>query len=147
MFPNNRYHLATLDLGDLGFGLCRELCFWTIAVLNRQSSRSGRSYRSARQSSSFSRRHAVAIMRLLPISLLFALCGAAMASTLEKRAEEKVSDSDAVKPTVFNGVEVPPLTQIEGQNFNTTVKDGWWIVKHHSYVLESKPKSIVLNTI
>ncbi|KIN08602.1 hypothetical protein OIDMADRAFT_175379 [Oidiodendron maius Zn] len=71
-------------------------------------------------------------MRLLPISLLFALCGAAMASNLEKRAEEKVSDSDAVKPTVFNGVEVPPLTQIEGQNFNTTIKDGWWIVKHHS---------------
>jgi hypothetical protein len=85
-------------------------------------------------------------MRLLSVSLLLALCGATIANTLEKRTEGEASDSDTVKPTVFNGVEVPPMIQIVGQDFNTTVKEGWWLVKHHSYVTELRPKSILLTT-
>jgi protein disulfide-isomerase len=59
-------------------------------------------------------------MRLLSLSLLFALSATAIA------------DPADVQPTVFNGVEVPPMPQIEGENFNGTIKDGWWFVKHHS---------------
>jgi protein disulfide-isomerase len=76
-------------------------------------------------------------MRLLPISLLYALfASVALSESAEKptgdsRTEiETVEDSDRL--ATFNGVRVPGLTEIEGEKFNATVKEGYWFVKHHS---------------
>jgi hypothetical protein len=86
-------------------------------------------------------------MRLLPVSLLVTL----FASTVIAEAPEQrlgaadipgeitppSSDEgvdDVPQPTIFNGVEVPPLPEIEGEKFGTVVKDGYWFVKHHSYI-------------
>ncbi|KAG0649160.1 disulfide isomerase [Hyphodiscus hymeniophilus] len=83
-------------------------------------------------------------MRLLPVSLLAGLfASAVIAEAPEQRlgtadiigelkpsSEENVED--APQPTIFNGVEVPPLPDIEGETFNATVKEGYWFVKHHS---------------
>ena len=86
-------------------------------------------------------------MRLLPVSLLLTLLASAVvAEPPEQRlgaadipgeitppsSEEDVDEGP--KPTIFNGVEVPPIPEIDGEKFNTVVKDGYWFVKHHSYV-------------
>jgi protein disulfide-isomerase len=34
--------------------------------------------------------------------------------------------------TTFNGIQVPPLTELEGPTFKEAVKDGYWFVKHYS---------------
>ncbi|CAG7960734.1 unnamed protein product [Penicillium olsonii] len=39
---------------------------------------------------------------------------------------------DSDQPTTFNGVEVPPLTQLTPDNFDELTKDGYWMVKHYS---------------
>jgi protein disulfide-isomerase len=85
-------------------------------------------------------------MRLLPISLLCSL----FATAIIADSSEKILPStdiagdasdegsaDGPEPTVFNGIQVPPLPDIEGEKFNTTVKDGYWFVKHHSSVSPS----------
>jgi protein disulfide-isomerase len=73
-------------------------------------------------------------MRLLRVSFLLALFASVLAIPVETNSEEVLDEAeeDVVQPTVFNGLEVPPLTQIQGAKFNVTVKDGWWLVKHHS---------------
>ena len=73
-------------------------------------------------------------MRLLRVSFLLALFASVLAIPVETNSEEVLDEAeeDVVQPTVFNGLEVPPLTQIQGAKFNATVKDGWWLVKHHS---------------
>jgi len=87
-------------------------------------------------------------MRLLPISLLLAafssvaisetpekpLGGTAVANELPDLTAETVKEDaeDIQPPTIFNGVEVPPIPEIDGTKFNSTVKDGYWFVKHHS---------------
>ncbi len=79
-------------------------------------------------------------MRLLPVSLLYALFASV---TIAASPEQKLASPDtpgelvdetaeATAPTIFNGVSVPALPDIEGGKFNTTVKDGYWFVKHHS---------------
>lgn len=79
-------------------------------------------------------------MRLLPVSLLYALFASV---TIAASPEQKLASPDtpgelvddtaeAAAPTTFNGVSVPALPNIEGEKFNTTVKDGYWFVKHHS---------------
>jgi protein disulfide-isomerase len=79
-------------------------------------------------------------MRLLPISLLCALfASVTIAESSEhslgsiqvpgELAEEEV---DIPEPTIFNGVEVPHLPDIDGEKFNATVDEGYWFVKHHS---------------
>ena len=68
-------------------------------------------------------------MRFPTTSLLFALCATVVSGSAGKVEKGK---SAVLEPTVFNGVEVPPLTEIEGPKFNATIKDGWWLVKHHS---------------
>ena len=83
-------------------------------------------------------------MRLLPVSLLFALFSSVV---LAESAEQPWGSSPSVEiptlkdespaddgpgPTIFNGVRVPPLPDIDGEEFNATVKDGYWFVKHHS---------------
>jgi protein disulfide-isomerase len=70
-------------------------------------------------------------MRLLPISLLCTLfASAAIASPPEVPGE--ISEEEPTQPTVFNGVEVPALPEIEGEKFNATIKEGYWFMKHHS---------------
>lgn len=97
-------------------------------------------------------------MRLLPISLLYTIFASVVIAEagstdkgLEKGLKTPVAavagseikpaaadadldsdDSDLPKPTIFNGVEVPPLANIDGEKFDVTVKDGYWFVKHHS---------------
>lgn len=84
-------------------------------------------------------------MRLLPISLLCTLLSSAViAETAEKvvgvsevpgditQGADDSSAEDVPQPTIFNGVEVPPLPEINGDKFNSTIKDGYWFVKHHS---------------
>ena len=39
---------------------------------------------------------------------------------------------EGAQPTIFNGVEVPPLLEMDGEKFSTSAKDGYWFVKHHS---------------
>lgn len=34
--------------------------------------------------------------------------------------------------TTFNGMKVPPMTDIKGPDFADTIKDGYWWVKHYS---------------
>lgn len=85
-------------------------------------------------------------MRLLPVSLLFTLfASVVIAEAPEQRlgaadipgeitppsSEESVDERP--QPTIFNGVEVPPMPEIDGEKFNTVTKDGYWFVKHHSY--------------
>ncbi|KAJ5542344.1 hypothetical protein N7535_004764 [Penicillium sp. DV-2018c] len=39
---------------------------------------------------------------------------------------------DPDTPSIFNGVEVPPLTQLTPDNFEEVTKNGYWMVKHYS---------------
>ena len=84
-------------------------------------------------------------MRLLPVSLLCALFSSVViAESSEKvvgfpdlpgeipQSKEEIPAEDVPQPTIFNGVEVPPLPDIDGEKFNSTVKGGYWFVKHHS---------------
>lgn len=67
-------------------------------------------------------------MRLLPLSLVFSIFAAtALADPTDAADEDEIP-----KATVFNGIEVPPLPDIEGERFNATIKDGYWFVKHYS---------------
>ncbi|KAJ5569717.1 uncharacterized protein N7459_009147 [Penicillium hispanicum] len=52
-----------------------------------------------------------------------------VAKVISKRANRGV-DSD--EPTEFNGVEVPPLLQLTPDNFEETIKNGYWFIKHYS---------------
>lgn len=73
-------------------------------------------------------------MRLLRAPFLLTLFLSVLAAPVDTTTEEVLAEAedDAVKPTIFNGVEVPPLTQIPGAKFDATIKDGWWLVKHFS---------------
>lgn len=83
-------------------------------------------------------------MRLLPVTLFCALFSSVViAESAEKvvGTTEGSSDSpqaadeapeDVPQPTIFNGVEVPPLPEIDGSVFTNTVKSGYWFVKHYS---------------
>lgn len=76
-------------------------------------------------------------MRLLALPFLCAL----FASVVAAEAPDSKADSDASEkadvpdPTIFNGIEVPALPAIAGEKFNSTVKEGYWFVKHHSSVI------------
>ncbi|KAL2872457.1 putative disulfide isomerase [Aspergillus lucknowensis] len=48
---------------------------------------------------------------------------------LVKRAD---SDGSSSAPTVFNGVEVPPIKELTPDNFEEVVKDGYWFIKQYS---------------
>ena len=75
-------------------------------------------------------------MRFSPTTLLYALYAtglvSAVSATAAKAKATEEEASDELKPTVFNGVEVPPLPDLNGDKFNETVKEGYWFVKHHS---------------
>jgi len=40
--------------------------------------------------------------------------------------ERPAGDGEAVDYTVFNGLKVPPMIDIEGDKFAETVKEGYW---------------------
>ncbi|KIW17202.1 protein disulfide-isomerase domain [Exophiala spinifera] len=46
--------------------------------------------------------------------------------------ETPAEGGEAVEYTVFNGIKVPPMVEIEGSKFAETIKDGYWWVKHYS---------------
>ncbi|KAG9247036.1 thioredoxin-like protein [Calycina marina] len=88
-------------------------------------------------------------MRLLPVSLVVALFstvtiaetpekplgGTELASELPDLKNEvpKTETEDSrPPPTIFNGVEVPAIPDINGDNFDATVEKGYWFVKHYS---------------
>jgi len=78
-------------------------------------------------------------MRLLSISLLSALFatvvfaeGPEQPLAAAAAPNEVAEDADTPDPTIFNGIEVPPLLDINGEQFSTITKDGYWFVKHHS---------------
>ncbi|KAI1919906.1 hypothetical protein LOZ65_004299 [Ophidiomyces ophidiicola] len=70
---------------------------------------------------------------LLALSLLAAVLRPAFAQSrgLEKRADGK-EDDNAQKPTIFNGVTVPPMKELPAQGFEDNIKDGYWFIKYHS---------------
>ena len=83
-------------------------------------------------------------MHFLSVSILCAFFSSAV---IAESAQEKVvgisevpgditsdesPEEDLPKPTIFNRVEVPPILEIQGEKFNSTVKDGYWLVKHYS---------------
>lgn len=39
---------------------------------------------------------------------------------------------DSHEFTLFNGVEVPPLLEIEGNQFSSITREGYWLIKHFS---------------
>ena len=41
-------------------------------------------------------------------------------------------DEEPPGPTIFNGIEVPPLKELSGEEFDTEIKDGYWFLKHYS---------------
>ncbi|KIX02447.1 protein disulfide-isomerase domain [Rhinocladiella mackenziei CBS 650.93] len=46
--------------------------------------------------------------------------------------ETNAEGGDAVKYTTFNGIQVPPMKEIQGDEFAETIKNGYWWVKHYS---------------
>ncbi|KAK5559399.1 hypothetical protein LTR46_002441 [Exophiala xenobiotica] len=46
--------------------------------------------------------------------------------------ETEAEGGEAIDYTVFNGIKVPPMVEIEGGKFAETIKDGYWWVKHYS---------------
>ena len=46
--------------------------------------------------------------------------------------ETPAGTKEAVEYTTFNGIHVPPMPDITGDDFAETIKDGYWWVKHYS---------------
>ncbi|KAJ5273104.1 hypothetical protein N7478_008229 [Penicillium angulare] len=75
----------------------------------------------------------------LGLSLISLLAGPSLAAPsdvessdgnrLQKRATKGV---DPDEPSVFNGLDVPPLVHLTADNFDELTKDGTWMVKHYS---------------
>lgn len=51
--------------------------------------------------------------------------------------EKSAEDGEAVDPTIFNGLKVPPMIEIEGDRFAETVKDGYWYTGFILHVLSA----------
>lgn len=41
-------------------------------------------------------------------------------------------EDGSIQSTVFNGAIVPPMKELNGEQFDKEIKDGYWFVKHHS---------------
>ncbi|RDW79591.1 hypothetical protein BP6252_04229 [Coleophoma cylindrospora] len=46
--------------------------------------------------------------------------------------ENPAVEAEPDTSTTFNGVKVPPIPEIRGDEFDKVVADGYWFVKHHS---------------
>lgn len=42
------------------------------------------------------------------------------------------SEALSASSTVFNGIKVPPMKELDGKDFEKETKDGYWFVKHYS---------------
>jgi len=42
------------------------------------------------------------------------------------QGETPANTKEAVEYTVFNGIKVPPMKEIKGEEFADTIKDGYW---------------------
>ena len=81
-------------------------------------------------------------MRFLGLPLFVAFCASAVIAesveaplgSNEVQGEATEEEYNGPEPTIFNGVEVPPIPEIDGEKFNETVKEGYWFVKHYSSV-------------
>ncbi|OAP60400.1 protein disulfide-isomerase domain [Fonsecaea erecta] len=58
--------------------------------------------------------------------------GAAVIADEAVQGETPAEGGDGVDYTVFNGIKVPPMKEIQGDEFAETIKDGYWWVKHYS---------------
>lgn len=56
------------------------------------------------------------------------------AAAVEDGPKAQATNSEAVSdtPTKFNGMEVPPMKELSGENFDKETKNGYWFVKHYS---------------
>ncbi|KAF7713359.1 Thioredoxin fold domain-containing protein [Penicillium ucsense] len=74
----------------------------------------------------------VSLISLLAVPSLASLSdfGASINNRLEKRRSNR--GVDAEDPSIFNGLDVPPLFQLTPENFEESIKDGTWLVKHYS---------------
>lgn len=49
---------------------------------------------------------------------------------LVKRADTSGNADSGLSSTTFNGVEVPPMKVLTQENFEESVKDGYWLVSN-----------------
>ena len=63
---------------------------------------------------------------LLAWSLFSLAIVPSLATNLYKRQEETDEVEDGPTATIFNGIEVPPETELNPDNFKTTIADGYW---------------------
>ncbi|KAK0511483.1 hypothetical protein JMJ35_006056 [Cladonia borealis] len=56
------------------------------------------------------------------------------AKAVEDGPKAGATNSEGVSgtPTKFNGMEVPPMKELSGENFDKETKNGYWFVKHYS---------------
>lgn len=55
--------------------------------------------------------------------------GAAVLAEEAVHGETPADDGTSGDYTIFDGLKVPPMIEIEGDKFAETVKDGYWYVK------------------
>ena len=69
-------------------------------------------------------------MRLILLTWAFAALLARCAGEAPFEDEAPITKSTASTEddefSIFNGIEVPAMTEIEGSKFNETIQDGWW---------------------
>ncbi|RKF81633.1 Uncharacterized protein C3D6.13c [Golovinomyces cichoracearum] len=71
----------------------------------------------------------------LSYSVFFALVPSLVFSAtelLKSKSDVNGLDDESNKFSIFNGAQVPPLLELEGESFSTTVQDGYWFIKHYS---------------
>ncbi|KAA6414835.1 MAG: disulfide isomerase [Lasallia pustulata] len=58
----------------------------------------------------------------------------AAAEPVDAGAAAGATNSEAIleAPTTFNGIEVPPMKELDGEKFDEDIKDGYWFLKHYS---------------
>jgi len=78
-----------------------------------------------------------------PASLEEDVLGTQQPSTVVPVASAKGTESEdeSTKPTVFNGVTVPPMKEFTGPDFDKEAKDGYWYGNTLEKALE---KSLIL---
>ena len=53
------------------------------------------------------------------------------------QGESSVQDVAEVEYTVFSGIQVPPMIEIQGDKFAETVKHGYWYARPYGYLCSS----------
>lgn len=65
---------------------------------------------------------------LLAWSLFSLAIVPSLATNLYKRQEETDEVEDGPTSTIFNGIEVPPEMELNPDNFQSTIADGYWYI-------------------